>query len=674
MASQDLSRIIRDVEGYSFQAEYQPALGEDNNPLTRPEGCNIPPFDDRPLDLQDLIIPDINKECIQPFIPTPIVPIPFFDVDFTVDIPCPDGFQVNNTGFHVVITGNTSSTGDGWLATVSDGCNLDIGANLNLDVRIPCPGGFVVTNTGFNVNISGGGSGSGTLSTSSNGCDLTIGANLNLDIPAICPSFEATGGDPYVSMGIGPTGGDCNFQYRVDLDFNRLKDDLQDYFDDRYCMCPECTCDHTTSTTSTTTCNPCTAPNFPDNPHYYFFEGSTYCDALTPPKSSGWYCCMDAPWPIPPCASGCECLDGCVPICDSTLGETYESSSCTCVTCTPCLGFGPNAHLTINDTGNGTYVTCVDGASINILCDEPANDHVYWNNSNCECECDPCKRDAGGSFSGMPNLVYYTQIGDADQYKTGWYCCPEDVEANGLGGCCSGCSKVCPEDDIDLNPCPADPSNDNGPCCKCETTTKPTTTTTTSTAPPPTTTTTSTAPPPTTTTTSTAPPVTSSTSSTFPPTSTTSSTTTNRCCPAGTHPVLCSVGGTDNWYCCNHNLDESCSGVEDCTFLCGGPTPTIFDRVNCSCGCDPCKDCRTLDVVCDLIIPAVYGYPLSPSAIFSCNIEADNSKGIAIWRVVDNEAVRQPDGSTTGGDTYARLCCGSHAISWDPEGGFYRCD
>ena len=94
MPNADLAKIIQDTG--TFQAAYLPVQNPGGGNATKPSECNIPAFDDTPIN-PDVITPvDILKDCIIDFIPVPIVPTPYFNVD-DVTNPCPSGFTFDST-------------------------------------------------------------------------------------------------------------------------------------------------------------------------------------------------------------------------------------------------------------------------------------------------------------------------------------------------------------------------------------------------------------------------------------------------------------------------------------------------------------------------------------------------------------------------------------------------
>lgn len=90
MANVDLTKILTDTGTY--QAEYKPVQNTSGGDAPKPSDCNVPAFNDTTFTLTDIVAPQIIKDCIVGFVPTPIVPTPFIDVG-QLETPCaPDGF------------------------------------------------------------------------------------------------------------------------------------------------------------------------------------------------------------------------------------------------------------------------------------------------------------------------------------------------------------------------------------------------------------------------------------------------------------------------------------------------------------------------------------------------------------------------------------------------------
>lgn len=155
MPSSDLSTILEDVA--LFKARYKPVPLAD-----RPPGCTIPDFDDRVIDVDIGPPPTIDKECLEPFVPPPITPVPYVPID-DIQVPCPDGYTFESI---TVGLGTISASAGGLTVT-------GVGTAFTTQV----PAGFPMPDIGTDfgstitsITVNTGGSGYSTAP------DVVIGA------------------------------------------------------------------------------------------------------------------------------------------------------------------------------------------------------------------------------------------------------------------------------------------------------------------------------------------------------------------------------------------------------------------------------------------------------------------------------------------------------------------
>lgn len=87
MSSPDLKTIVLDNPNPTlYRASYVVKAGR------KPAECSLPPFANPIPPLNPIPELNIDKGCLQPFIPEPPIPMPFIP-DFNVLVPCPDGFD-----------------------------------------------------------------------------------------------------------------------------------------------------------------------------------------------------------------------------------------------------------------------------------------------------------------------------------------------------------------------------------------------------------------------------------------------------------------------------------------------------------------------------------------------------------------------------------------------------
>lgn len=116
----DLSKVLQDTGQY--QAEYKPAQTTGGSNAPKPSSCVLPTFDDDSIVITPFEKPIIEKDCLLPLIPEPVIPPPYIDVT-DLETPCaPDGFNFrsNDTGTGTVahdptVTGTARRTDTVWF-------------------------------------------------------------------------------------------------------------------------------------------------------------------------------------------------------------------------------------------------------------------------------------------------------------------------------------------------------------------------------------------------------------------------------------------------------------------------------------------------------------------------------------------------------------------------------
>lgn len=191
MANQDLSRFILDTNPEKFQAEYQPTLDSQGNPATPPPGCDIPPFINPLINPQEPPPPEINKDCLLPFIPIPVVPQPYIDISIP-GIACPDGIEFQSR--IIVKNGNEAPKTFITQVTPIGSCGYDFETTLDFNIIVPCAEtGITVNATGIKVTIHDPNPGSQnpqgpqtlvpTIVNSKDSCTLSLNGNLDIWLP-----------------------------------------------------------------------------------------------------------------------------------------------------------------------------------------------------------------------------------------------------------------------------------------------------------------------------------------------------------------------------------------------------------------------------------------------------------------------------------------------------------
>lgn len=128
MPNADLLKILKDVIGQSYQAEYQPVLTGSGDPAPKPTGCTIPAFDNRTVNATLTTAPVIDKQCLLPFNPIPITPAPYVPIE-DIAVPCPNGFSFESD--------YTSTVGQ----TITYSNNTIIGSGVAFGALIPSTNG-----------------------------------------------------------------------------------------------------------------------------------------------------------------------------------------------------------------------------------------------------------------------------------------------------------------------------------------------------------------------------------------------------------------------------------------------------------------------------------------------------------------------------------------------------
>lgn len=340
MPNVDLTKIIRDIPSLPYQAEYQPVLDASSQPIEPPIGCLIPPLDPRPIEFGPATPPVIDKGCLQPFFPFPIIPVPFVNIP-EITVPCPDGFTFGGT---TSITINGVTVIHDAISKVTD-CEWNLNTDFNFDIPILCPDGITINDGAIVVTVkdqdgnslgsdsSGAITAKATPNTDGQNCtwDLAGAVDIVINLPDLnCPTIGGgTDSDNGVSVTISAmkNPGLCDWSINPTVSVNlpelaqAVKDELQDDLDDRYCQC---------GTTASTT----TARNCCDIPGSLYPIQVTVLDVDCPGAEEGVYCCDSTGGPFDRSGSLCAefVAEHCSPFC--LYPNTFDGGSCTCGTVT----------------------------------------------------------------------------------------------------------------------------------------------------------------------------------------------------------------------------------------------------------------------------------------------------------------------------------------------------